>query len=145
MAPNRNDPFGAFNFIVEIDGVAKAGFMEVSGLEVQIEAIQYREGSDKPLTVRKLPGLAKYSNIVLKRGLTQDRSLWDWIKKVLDGNVHRATVTIILLDDQRQGAVRWLVHEAWPCKYDGPSFNAKANEVAIESLEICHEGLELAE
>src|SRR5712675_1896064 len=113
MAGNRNDPFGAFNFIVEIDGAVKAGFMEVSGLELQIDPIEYREGGDKPLTVRKLPGLIKYSNVLLKRGLTLDRSLWDWIKTVIDGNAQRATVIIILLDDQRQPAVRWRLREAW--------------------------------
>ncbi len=145
MSPNRNDPFGAFNFIVEIDGVAKAAFSEVAGLGVEIAAIEYREGGDKVLTVRKLPGLAKYSNIVLKRGLTLDHSLWDWIKKGLDGNVQRATMTIVLLDDQRQPAVRWVVHNAWPCKYQGPALNAKSSEVAMETVEICHEGLELAE
>lgn len=145
MAGNRNDPFGAFNFLVEVEGIASAAFMEVSGLEVQIDAIEYREGGDKPLTVRKLPGLAKYSNITLKRGLTLDRSLWDWVKTVIDGNVRRATVAIILLDDQRQPVVRWRVRDAWPCKYDAPNLNAKTSEVAIESLEICHEGFELAE
>jgi phage tail-like protein len=146
MSPaNRNDPFKAFNFLVEIDGATKAGFTEVTGLEFEIAAIEYREGADKPLTVRKLPGLVKYSNITLKRGLTTDRSLWDWIKTVLDGTVHRANVSIVLLDDQRQAVVRWTLREAWPCKYSGPALNAQGNQVAIESLEICHEGLELAQ
>jgi phage tail-like protein len=145
MAPNRIDPFPACNFIVEIDGVTKAGFMEVTGLEVEIAAIDYREGADKPLTVRKLPGLVKYNNIVLKRGLTLDHSLWDWIKSVVNGNVQRTTVSITLLDDQRQPAVRWVVREAWPSKWEGPNLNAQGNTVAIETLEITHEGLDLVE
>jgi phage tail-like protein len=145
MPSNRNDPFTAFNFIVEIDGVTKAGFMEVTGLGVEIAAIDYREGADKPLTVRKLPGLVKYTNIVLKRGLTQDHSLWDWIKSVVNGNVQRTTASITLLDDQRQPAVRWVVREAWPSKWEGPNLNAQGNAVAIESLEITHEGLDLVE
>lgn len=141
----RNDPFAAFNFLVEIENIAKAAFSEVSGLEVEVAAIEYREGGDPRLTVRKLPGLAKYSNIVLKRGFTADLSLWKWIKSVLDGQAVRAAVTITLLNDQRQPVVRWHVREAWPCKYEGPELNAKGNEIAIETLEICHEGLERVE
>jgi phage tail-like protein len=141
----RNDPFAAFNFIVEIDGIAKAGFSEVSGLAVEIAAIEYREGGDNRLGTRKLPGLAKYANITLKRGFTADLSLWKWIKSVLDGDAVRAGVSITLLDDQRRAVARWQVREAWPCKYEGPTLNAKGNDIAIESLEICHEGLERVE
>jgi len=142
---NRNDPFSAFNFLVEIDGNTQAAFMEVKGLEVTIDVIEYREGADKLLTVRKLPGLAKYSNITFKRGYTQDRTLWNWIKTVIDGNAHRATVAITLLDDKHQPALKWIVHEAWPCKYEGPDLNGKSSDIAIESLELCHEGFELAQ
>jgi len=141
----RNDPFAAFNFLVEIDNIAKASFSEVSGLDVEVAAIEYREGGENVLTVRKLPGLAKYTNITLKRGYTADLSLWKWIKGVIDGKVQRANVAITLLNDQRQPVVRWQVREAWPCKYEGPDLNAKANDVAIETLEICHEGLERVE
>lgn len=143
--PGRSDPFGAFNFLVQIDGIAQAAFMEVTGMEAEIVPIEYREGGDKTLSVRKLPGLAKYSNIVLKRGITPDHSLWDWFKQALDGNVQRKTLAIILLDDKHQPVVRWAVHDAWPCKYAGPVLNAKTSDVAIETLEICHEGLELVE
>ena len=141
----RNDPFAAFNFIVEIDNIAKAGFSEVSGLAVEIAAIEYREGGDKRLGMRSFPGLAKYANITLKRGFTADLSLWKWIKSVLDGDVVRANVSITLLDDQRRAVARWQVHDAWPCKYEGPTLNAQGNDIAIESLEICHEGLERVE
>jgi len=141
--PNQNDPFGAFNFLVEIDGITAAAFTEVSGLEVDVDVIEYREGSDASLGVRKLPGLVKYSNIVLKRGLTADHSLWDWIKSVIDGAVQRKNMSILLLDDQRQPVLRWNIRRAWPRKWTGPALNAKTSEVAIESLEIAHEGLEL--
>jgi phage tail-like protein len=142
MASPRNDPFSACNFLVEIDGVTAAGFAEVTGLGVEIIPIEYRMGNEH--AVRKLPGLRKFSNIVLKRGYTLDRSLWNWAKQVLDGNVVRAAISITLLDEQRQPALRWNLREAWPCRYEGPALNAKSNEVAIETLEICHEGLELA-
>src|SRR5262249_32697796 len=142
--PTRNDPFASSNFVVEIDGIATAGFSEVTGLGVDITPIGYRTGSEDS-TVRKLPGLRKYSNIVLKRGLTQDRSLWNWIHEALQGRVRRASMSIILLDTQRQPVVRWNVREAWPCKYEGPTLLANGNEVAVETLEICHEGIELTE
>jgi phage tail-like protein len=145
MSAARNDPFAAFNFIVEIEGIAKVGFSEVYGLAVEIEAVEYREGGDPSLPVRKLPGRAKYSNITLKRGSTPDLTLWKWIKSVVDGQAMRASVAITLLNNQRQPVARWNVREAWPCKYEGPSLNAKGNEVAIESLELCHEGLERVE
>jgi len=87
----------------------------------------------------------KYSNITLKRGSTLDVTLWKWIKSVVDGQAVRAAVAITLFNNQRQPVARWNVREAWPCKYDGPSLNARSNETAIESLELCHEGLERVE
>ena len=141
----RNDPFAAFNFLVDIQGVTKAGFSEVSGLAAEVTPIEYREGGENSLTVRKLPGLVKYPNIVLKRGYTTDLSLWNWFKTVLDGKALRTVVSITLLDDQRRPVARWVAREAWPCKYEGPDLNAKGNGVAIETLEICHEGLERIE
>lgn len=143
MPANPNVPFGAFNFTVDIVGVTNAGFSEVSGLGVEIGVIEYREGGDAVSSVRKLPGLAKYPNITLKRGLTSDHRLWDWMRQVIQGNVQRATIMITLLDDQRQPVVRWKVREAWIMKYEGPTLNAKGNEIAIESVEIAHEGIDL--
>lgn len=142
-ASTRKDPYGRFNFLLEIDGVTKAGFSEVSGLATETEVVEYREGSDPPNTVRKLPGLTKYSNIVLKRGVTADTSLWNWYKTVLDGNVQRTTGSIVLLDASRNPILRWNFHNAWPCKWEGPALKAPSNEVAIESIEIAHEGFEL--
>jgi len=141
---NRNDPFGAFNFLVEIDGVTTTSFSEVSGLDAEIEPIEYRTG-DEDTTVRKIPGLRKYSNITLKRGFTTDLSLWNWMKQGLGGKVMRANMSITLLDGARQPVLRWNVREAWPCKWEGPDLNAKGNDIAIETLEICHEGIELVE
>jgi phage tail-like protein len=137
---SRNDPYSAFNFLVEIDGVTVAGFSECSGLSNETDAIEYREGKED-ITVRKLPGLAKYSNITLKRGLTQSKELWQWRKQVLDGKTQRRSGTVTLLDEARKPALRWNFREGWPRKLDGPTLNAKTNEVAIETLEIIHEGL----
>jgi phage tail-like protein len=141
--PQRNDPYKNFNFLVEIDGIARAAFSEVSGLESETTVIEYRSGSE--FGTRKLPGLTKYANIVLKRGITQDADLWNWRQSVIEGNVQRRNGAIILLDDQRTEVIRWNFREGWPCKWQGPALNAKNQEVAIELLEIAHEGLELAD
>jgi phage tail-like protein len=140
---DRIDPYAQFNFLVEIDGVARAGFTEVGGLSTEQDIIEYREGSNAP-TVSKLPGLSKFMNISLKRGFTQDFDLWNWRKTTLDGATERRAGTIVLLDEGRNPVLRWNFREGWICKWEGPALNATTNEAAIESLEICHEGLELA-
>jgi len=140
----RNDPYGQFNFQVKIDGIVVAGFSEVSGLTTDTNIIEYREGSENVGTVRKLPGLMKYNNIVLKRGWTADTKLWTWRKSVIDGKTQRKTGSIVLLDESRSPALSWEFREGWPSKWEGPALNAKTSEVAIETLEIANEGIELA-
>ena len=140
---DRNDPYSAFNFILEIDGVDAAGFSECSGLTTETDIIEYRNG-DEDITVRKLPGLKKFTNIALKRGYTQNKALWEWRKTVLEGKTERKSGAIVLLDEAREVALRWTFREGWLNKWEGPSFNAKNNEVAVESLEIAVEGLTLA-
>jgi phage tail-like protein len=132
---DRDDPFASFNFLVVIDGVTTAGFSECSGISMETDAIDYRTGAEDTV-VRKLPGLKKFGNITFKRGFTKDKGLWDWRKKVIDGKTERQSGSITLLNEARQPSVRWVFREAWPRKLDGPSFNAKNNEVAIETLEI---------
>ena len=139
----RNDPLGQFNFLVEIDGVVKGGFSEASGLTTDTNVIEYREGQEQNLTTRKLPGLMKYNNIILKRGWTKDRSLWEWRRKVIEGKTQRASGAVVLLDEGRNEALRWNFTDGWPSKWEGPALNAKTSEVAIETLEIAHEGLVL--
>ena len=139
---DRNDPYSQFNFLVQIDDVTRAGFTEVSGLETSQEVVEYREGSELT-TVRKLPGLTTYTNIMLKRGWTQDSELWEWRKTTIDGLTQRRAGSIILLDEAREEALRFNFREGWICKWEGPQLNSTTNEVAIESIEICHEGLEL--
>ncbi len=142
MATNRLDPYAQYNFLVEIDGVARAGFTEVGGLTTEQDAIDYRDGNETA-TVRKLPGLRKYSNITLKRGFTQDKELWQWRKTTIDGLTERRSGSIVLLDEARNEVLRWNFREGWIIKWEGPALKATANEIAIESLEIVHEGLEL--
>ena len=140
---SRNDPFSVFNFQVDIDGVGKAAFSECSGLTTETDIIEYRTG-DEDITVRKLPGLKKFTNIVLKRGFTDNKALWDWRKKVMDGKTERRSGSIVLLNEAREKALEWKFREGWPSKWEGPTLNAKTNEVAIETLEIACEGIELA-
>ena len=139
----KKDPYRSYRFRVEIDGLERAGFRECSGLDFTHDPVEYREGPD-PLTARKLPGLIKYSNISLKWGLSDDKELWDWRKEAMDGTVKRKNGSIVLLDDANGEKMRWNFREGWPSKWTGPSFNATGNEVAIETLEIAHEGLEKA-
>ncbi len=142
MATGRVDPYAQYNFLVEIDGVTRAGFTEVGGLTTEQDAIDYRDGNETA-TVRKLPGLRKYSNITLKRGFTQDKELWQWRKTTIDGLTERRSGSIVLLDEARNEVLRWNFSEGWIIKWEGPALKATANEIAIESLEIVHEGLEL--
>ena len=137
----RNDPYKNFNFRVEIDGVALAGFSECSGLRLEIEVIEYREGSD-PSSVRKLPGLAKVGDITLKRGITASKELHDWVDSVRNGVANRKNGVIILLDDERKEVARWRFFDAFPRKWEGPNLDAKGSDVAIETLTLCCERLE---
>jgi phage tail-like protein len=136
------DPYRGFNFKVVIQGVVRASFREASGLDSTQDPIEYREGTDKYLTARKLPGLNKYSNISLKWGVTDDASLWEWRKKSIDGKVDRKDGQIILMNDAGEEKIKWKFREGWPTKWTGPAFNATGNEVAIETREIAHEGVE---
>jgi phage tail-like protein len=138
---DRKDPFRGYNFKLEIDGISRNGFRECSGLDVTSDPIDYREGTDKAYSPRKLPGQSKYSNIVLKSGITDDHSLWDWRKKVIDGKTERKHGSIVLMDESGEEKLRWNFVDGWPTKWSGPSFNATANEVAVETLEIVHEGV----
>jgi len=138
---DRKDPYRGYRFRLEIDGLDRGGFREVSGLDTSQDPIEYREGTET-LTARKLPGLNKYSNITLKWGTTDDASLWDWRKKAIDGKEERKSGSIILINQAGEDKVRWKFREGWPTKWVGPSFNATGNEVAIETLEIAHEGVE---
>ena len=137
----RDDPLSGFNFRVEIDGITVAGFSECSGLSNETDAIEYRNGNTD-ITVTKLPGLKKFGNITLKRGIAPNkRELLDWRQSVLDGKTDRKSGAIVLQNEARQDALTWTFSQAWPRKLEGPNLNGKTNEVAIETLEIVVEKL----
>jgi phage tail-like protein len=121
----RKDPFRGFNFKVEVDGITRAGFREASGLDSAQDPVAYRK-------------------ISLKGGVTDDAELWAWRKKIIDGTIERKNGSIVLYDDTGEEKVRWNFVGGWPTKWTGPTFTATGNEVAIETLEIAHEGLEKA-
>ena len=129
-----------FNYKVEIDGLEAGGFSEVTGFDASIDVIEYREG-DMTQTPLKIPGLKKYGNITLKQGLVDSMVLYEWMTAGLEGDVERKTLTITLLDIAGSPAASWQIINAWPVKYTAPDFNATSSEVAIESLEIAHEGM----
>ncbi len=135
------DPFGAYNFLVEIDGITRAAFQECSGFDSTVDIIEHREGGQNT-TTRKLPGMTKYSNIQLKWGLTDDRDLYDWHRRIVQGAIERKNGSIVLLDRRGDEVARWNFVRAWPSKWDGPDLNAEGTDVAIEMLELAHEGIE---
>ena len=142
MGVKRDNPYLNFNFIVDIGVGDELGFSEAEVPSGEIEVIEYREGGDAA-TVRKLPGLVKYPNVTLKRGVNGYLDLYNWWKSARDGDVRRTDVTIKLLDEQRQEVMRWNLSRAWPVKLEGSTLNAQGNEVAIETLELAHEGFEI--
>ena len=127
-----------------MDNTNVASFRECTGLTATTDSVDYREGTDIPLSVRKLTGLRKVNNISLKRGTTESQDLSNWYKNILNGVNDRRNGAIILQDEQHNDVLRWNFENGWICKWEGPSLNATSNDVAIESIEICHERLELA-
>ena len=135
----RQDPYRQFRF--RIDEIDQAGFSECSFADTTTDPVEYREG-DEPPVFRKLSGLTKYGNITLKWGITDSMVLYDWRQRVIDHGAEgeRKDISIVLIDEAGNDKARWMISRAWPSKYDPPDFSGKGNEVAIESLEIVHEG-----
>lgn len=137
---DRKDPLRNFRFRLEIDGIQQAGFSEATVPDTSTDVIEYREGNETT-TARKLPGLNKYGNISLKWGTTDSLDLYTWRKQIIDGNTQRKNIAIIVLDEAGNDKARFEFANAWPSKYDPADLNATGNAVAIETLEIVHEGM----
>lgn len=148
MSIVNNYPFTKFRFRMIVNGFT-AGFSEVQGFDATTDVIEYRAGSDRNNSTIKLGGLTKYSNITLKWGMTEDRTLYDWMTATIGGEsavngteIVREDITIELLgEDGDTVKASWQIRQAWPCKYTAPDFNANASELAFESVELAHEGL----
>ncbi len=134
-------PMSKFHFRVEWGG-ERLGFTEVTGLDMQVEAIEYREGSSPEYSKIKMPGLHKFSNITLKRGTVEgDSDFYKWIKTVNLNKVERRDVIISLLNETHSPVMSWKAKNTFPVKIQASDLKADGNEVAIETLELAHEGL----
>lgn len=141
MAAQSQYPLPVFHFRVEW-GSARLGFSEVTGLTQEIQAIEYRDGSFPEYSSIKMPGLRKYSNITLKRGIIKaDNDFFNWLSTVKLNTIERRDLTISLLNENHEPVMIWKVMQAFPVKVEGPQLKAAGNEVAIESIELAHEGL----
>jgi phage tail-like protein len=141
MAQVRTDPFLVFNFAVEIRGLVVGGFREVSGLQAEAEIEEYREGGVNEF-IHKRAGPIRYStNLTLRKGITDSTALWSWYCDVARGKVERKNISIVLMDSGGQEQRRWNFQRAYPVKWAGPELKALGSEVAIEAIELAHDGL----
>ncbi len=141
-----NYPLTALHFQVQWgDDDDAVNFSEVSGLTMESEPIEYRGGADKQLSPRKIPGLKKYGNVTLKRGIMSSANgFWEWWNTLQAGAVERRDVTVSLLNEEHEPVMTWQMTQAWPVKVEGPSLDGTGNEIAIETLEFAHEGLKIS-
>lgn len=136
-------PLSKFHFQVEWGGT-KIGFTEVSGLDVETEVIEYRQGASPDYSKIKMPGMQKFSNITMKRGtFKSDNEYYNWWNTVSLNTIERRDITIKLLDENHEPVITWKVKNAWPTKVQSTDLKADGNEVAIESMEVVHEGLSI--
>ncbi|PMB53409.1 phage tail protein [Fischerella thermalis CCMEE 5201] len=134
-------PLPVFHFSVDWGGT-KLEFSEVSGLNIESQAIEYRHGLSPEFSMTKMPGIQKFGNITLKRGIfKKDNDYYKWLNTTKMNTVERRDITISLLDENHAPVMVWKAKNAFPVKLEGPSLKASGNEVAIESMELAHEGL----
>ena len=137
---NRQDPFTTFHFFV--DGVGQAVFTEATGLGVEIMVQDYEEGGRND-HIHRLPGRAKVSDITLRNGVTTSNEIWDWFKKILEGDFERRNVSIVVVNQEGAEQQRWSFIEALPVKWTGPEFKSGQSGPAIQSLQLTHKGLQI--
>ena len=141
--PDSPWPLPKFRFAVDWGDVqTNIAFQEVSGLDVENQVIEYRDGNSPIFSTVKLPGLAKYGNITLKRGIFyKDERFWEWYSQITMNTIKRPTVVIKLLDEQVKVTMKWTLANAWPTKITSTDLKSDGNEVAIDTIEVAHEGL----
>jgi phage tail-like protein len=136
-------PLPVFHFSVNWGGTLLS-FSEVTGLNVEVQPIEYRDGTNRDYAVTKMPGLKKYGNLTLKRGVfAGDNEYYDWINEIALNKITRRDVIISLLNEAHEPVMTWKVINAWPTKLTSPDLKANANEAAIESIEVAHEGIQI--
>ena len=150
MAVVRDNPYGNFNFLVSLGddgdpGSVAAGFAEVAGIGIEVDYVEYRTGNERVNTPRRLPGIHRFPDLVLRRGLIGSTELLSWVQRVASGTPEPRTVVVTLLDEARQPVATWKLRRAQPRKWSGPTLAAKGGpEVAMEELVLVYEGLEMA-
>lgn len=136
-------PLSKFHFSVDWGGT-RIGFTEVSGLDTSLDVIEYRDGASPEYHKIKMPGMQKFSNITLKRGTFQgDNEFYKWMKTVQKNVIERRDLLVSLLNENHEPVITWRIKNAWPVKVQSTDLKADGNEVAIETLELAHEGLEI--
>ncbi|MGN7784011.1 phage tail protein [Niabella sp. 22666] len=136
-------PLTKFHFQVEWGGT-RIGFTEISGLDVSLDVIEYRDGASPEYSKIKMPGMTKFSNITLKRGtFLNDNEFYAWFNTVQMTKIERRDITISLLNESHEPVMVWKVKNAFPVKVQSTDLKADGNEVAIETLELAHEGLKI--
>ena len=139
---DQSDPYTQFNFEVQIDGEPVAGFSEISGITMQLETVQYREGGVND-HVHSLPGTFSHANLVMERGMTEDATFWKWIQDVMSGNITRKDVVIKLQENfQGQSVWGWEFTGAYPTRWQGPDLISAKNRMAFESIELTYQRFE---
>jgi phage tail-like protein len=137
-------PMPKFRFEVKWDSNVMS-FEEISGLDVEAQQIEYRQGDSPVFSTVKMPGLKKYGNVTMKKGVFKaDNKFWDWFNQIKMNTIKRVPVTISLLDEEGKPTMVWTLTNAWPAKITGTDLKAQGNEVAVETIEIAHEGLTIA-
>jgi len=144
-AQDKNWPLPKFYFMVDWGSTTNIPFQEVSGLEIQAEALEYRHGNSPVFSKINMPGMVKNSNITMKKGVfANDNTFWDWYNKIKMNTIERQNVVVKLLDEGGNPTMTWTLNNAWPTKISSTDLKSESNEVAIESIEIMHEGLTIA-
>ena len=138
----RQDPYLAYNFVVEIDGIVVAGFTDVSGLSIETQVERKTFGGENHKEYTFLTQ-TKYSDITLKHGITNDDYLWNWYQRVINGRITRKNGSICLLDHMGDPMLWWDFLEACPIKWEGPAFSATSSSVAAETLVLTHNGINM--
>src|SRR5262245_7871985 len=139
----RVDPYRAYNFKLEIGGVTEGHFTGCSGMGARVDALSYAEGGD-PQGERRLPGRVFYADITLRYGLTSSRQMWDWFLTAVRGRVERRNISIVLMDsDGATEVMRWNLINAWVCEFHGAPLDALGREVAVETMTLVYDRLEL--
>ena len=137
-------PLPKFYFKVTWEDGKDLAFQEVSGLDAEAQIIEYRHGNSPVFSPIKMPGIMKYSNVTMKKGVfTTDQKFWDWYKKIKMNVIPRVTITIQLCDEAGAAKMTWTLKNAWPTKVTPTDMKSDGNEVAIESIEIVHEGIDI--